>query len=405
MKKYKLAAALMACMIASAPFAAPKVKAEGNNNSQTIDKAQIHSCLVLKSGVPVPSVTFNYTIQPGQAVNGTDNTHDILAGPDGAVFTSNRSTTASVSFTPDDTAADGSSAPDEAFVEKVLTVDLSKVTFPTAGIYRYIITEEPSNAAGITSDSVSKRYLNVFVNKSVQNEEDKFVPGAFIVRLNDGLPDAEGKADAAVKSTGFTNRYSTNNLGFAKSVTGNQASFNQYFKFTVRLIGSQSAWENNTRVKVSGEFDSQPSENMATVYDADVMTAANDGVEYVTLSQLIDGRDFYIKNGQSVLLTGIPAGMGYEVTEAQEDYSPSVKVTGDTECTNADSKVTDRSLTDDTTLSFLNTRNGIIPSTGVSAAFALPAAVMLAGIAGMVLLLARRVKRMKEKTSEGNGIE
>lgn len=144
---------------------------------------------------------------------------------------------------------------------------------------------------------------------------------------------------------------------------------------------------------------------MATVYDADVMTAANDGVEYVTLSQLIDGRDFYIKNGQSVLLTGIPAGMGYEVTEAQEDYSPSFKVTGDTECTNADSKVTDRSLTDDTTLSFLNTRNGIIPSTGVSAAFALPAAVMLAGIAGMVLLLARRVKRMKERTSEGNGIE
>lgn len=188
MKKYKLAAALMACMIASAPFAAPKVKAEGNNNSQTIDKAQIHSCLVLKSGVPVPSVTFNYTIQPGQAVNGTDNTHDILAGPDGAVFTSNRSTTASVSFTPDDTAADGSSAPDEAFVEKALTVDLSKVTFPTAGIYRYIITEEPSNAAGITSDSVSRRYLDVFVNKSVQNEEDKFVPGAFIVRLNDGLP-------------------------------------------------------------------------------------------------------------------------------------------------------------------------------------------------------------------------
>ncbi|MBQ8120660.1 MAG: hypothetical protein IJ172_07795, partial [Ruminococcus sp.] len=35
---------------------------------------------------------------------------------------------------------------------------------------------------------------------------------------------------------------------------------------------------------------------------------------------------FYIKHGQSVKLLGLPAGAKYTVTEAQEDYTPSVAV-------------------------------------------------------------------------------
>ena len=424
MKKCRFAAALAALLIAAVPFVSHTVRAESDDYSQTVSSVQIKKYLVMKKGVSVPDVSFGYTLTSGQAVEGTETTHEIKAGPPGAVFVSSDDVSvsgnkATLRFGPSDAAAAESSAPsgstiqfatagnkdDEAFAEKTLTVDFSGVTFPSEGIYRYVVRETPSGVSGITSDSAAARYIDVFVHKSDQTDEDTYDAGSVTIRLNDGAPDADGKADAAIKSTGFTNRYNTNNLRFAKTVTGNQASFNQYFKFTVKLTGRQSAGENNTRVKVGGTFDPNPTENMATVYDADVMAQANSGVEYVTLSQLRAGKDFYIKNDQSVLLTGIPEGMGYVVTEAKEDYTPSVEADGDMECTLADSKVTDSSLTKDTVLDFLNTRNGIIPVTGVSVAFAVPAAVMLAGAAGLALLVAKRIRGMKRNASEGNGIE
>ncbi len=438
MKKYTLAAILTACMIAYAPFASPSVRAEGDDYSQTLSTVQVKKYLVLQTGVTVPNVTFRYTLTPGQKIEKTDSTHEVLPGPDGAEFiwSENRvGTTASVTFTPEDvrkaesSAPDGSTIPfatddssDEVYAEKTLTIDLSRVSFPSAGIYRYVLTEQGSGMTGLSSTDTRTRYLDVFVHKSDSPEDntdenmdqDRFVPGSVIVRMNNSAPDTEGKAGTSVKSTGFADRFATNSLDFSKDVTGNQASFNQYFKFTVKLTGNTSAENGGTRVMVNGSFDPQPGESMATAYDADVMAAANDGkitsdgdegIKYVTLSQLMEGKDFYIKGGQSVRLTGIPAGMGYEVTEDAEDYTPSAEVTGDDECTVADDSVTDDSLTRDTSLAFLNTRDGILPSTGIAAAFALPVAALLTGIAGITLLTVKRIRRIRQKTYEGNDSE
>lgn len=415
MKKSRIAAALMACLLATVSSAAT-ARAEGDDYSTIIESVQVKKYLVMKKGVSAPSVTFRYTLAPGQAVAGTEGTYEIKAGPAGAVFAASNSTALTVSFTPDDSLTAEASAPsgstiqfatadtsDEAYAEKTLTVDLSRVTFPAAGIYRYVVTEQASGMVGITSDSVNKRYLDIFVHKSDRTDEDTYDPGSAVIRVNSGAPDADGNAGAAVKSTGFTNRYDTDSLRFSKSVTGNQASGNQYFRFTVKLTGARTSGDGDTRMGVDGTFDAQPAENMATVYDAEVMAQANDGVEYVTLEQLRSGKDFYIKGGQTVLLTGIPRGMGYTVTAANEDYEPSVEITGDTEgCTVDGGSVTDSSLTQDTVLAFLNARNDQIPSTGVTAAFAIPAAALLTGLAGLVLLAARRIRK---RASEGNGIE
>ena len=347
MKKYKLAAALAACVMVVSQLAVPNVAAAGD----TIDSVQIKKYLVIKKNVTAPTVSFTYTLASGTAIPATDTTHEIKAGPDGAVFASTGGTSMTVVFAPDDALTPESSAPsgstiqfatadtsDEAYVEKDITVGLSGVTFPAAGIYRYIITEQTPEATGITYDSVNKRYIDVFVHKYDQGEDDKYVAYTAIVKLNDGAPDTEGKADAATKSTGFTNRYATDNLSFSKEVTGNQSSFNQYFKFTVKLTGSLSTVSGDTHVKLGGVFDAKPAESMATVYDGDVMARAN-SIEtfddegesiytkrsYVTLSQLIEGKDFYLKGGQSISLTGLPTGMGYVVTEVEEDYTPSVE--------------------------------------------------------------------------------
>lgn len=424
MKKYKLAAALAACVMVVSQLAVPNVAAAGD----TIDSVQIKKYLVIKKNVTAPTVSFTYTLAPGTAIPATDTTHEIKAGPDGAVFASTGGTSMTVVFASDDALTPESSAPsgstiqfatadtsDEAYVEKDITVDLSGVTFPAAGIYRYIITEQTPEATGITYDSVNKRYIDVFVHKYDQGEDDKYVAYTAIVKLNDGAPDTEGKADAATKSTGFTNRYATDNLSFSKEVTGNQSSFNQYFKFTVKLTGSLSTVSGDTHVKLGGVFDAKPAESMATVYDGDVMARAN-SIEtfddegesiytkrsYVTLSQLIEGKDFYLKGGQSISLTGLPTGMGYVVTEVEEDYTPSVEVTGDEDCSKNENSVTDSALTQNTNLAFINERSGIIPATGVAAAFALPVAALLAGIAGIVLLVLKRLKGSNDNATEGN---
>ena len=424
MKKYKLAAALAACVMVVSQLAVPNVAAAGD----TIDSVQIKKYLVIKKNVTAPTVSFTYTLAPGTAIPATDTTHEIKAGPDDAVFASTGGTSMTVVFAPDDALTPESSAPsgstiqfatadtsDEAYVEKDITVDLSGVTFPAAGIYRYIITEQTPEATGITYDSVNKRYIDVFVHKYDQGEDDKYVAYTAIVKLNDGAPDTGGKADAATKSTGFTNRYATDNLSFSKEVTGNQSSFNQYFKFTVKLTGSLSTVSGDTHVKLGGVFDAKPAESMATVYDGDVMARAN-SIEtfddegesiytkrsYVTLSQLIEGKDFYLKGGQSISLTGLPTGMGYVVTEVEEDYTPSVEVTGDEDCSKNENSVTDSALTQNTNLAFINERSGIIPATGVAAAFALPVAALLAGIAGIVLLVLKRLKGSNDNATEGN---
>lgn len=424
MKKYKLAAALAACVMVVSQLAVPNVAAAGD----TIDSVQIKKYLVIKKNVTAPTVSFTYTLASGTAIPATDTTHEIKAGPDGAVFASTGGTSMTVVFAPDDALTPESSAPsgstiqfatadtsDEAYVEKDITLGLSGVTFPAAGIYRYIITEQTPEATGITYDSVNKRYIDVFVHKYDQGEDDKYVAYTAIVKLNDGAPDTGGKADAATKSTGFTNRYATDNLSFSKEVTGNQSSFNQYFKFTVKLTGSLSTVSGDTHVKLGGVFDAKPAESMATVYDGDVMARAN-SIEtfddegesiytkrsYVTLSQLIEGKDFYLKGGQSISLTGLPTGMGYVVTEVEEDYTPSVEVTGDEDCSKNENSVTDSALTQNTNLAFINERSGIIPATGVAAAFALPVAALLAGIAGIVLLVLKRLKGSNDNATEGN---
>ena len=424
MKKYKLAAALAACVMVVSQLAVPNVAAAGD----TIDSVQIKKYLVIKKNVTAPTVSFTYTLASGTAIPATDTTHEIKAGPDGAVFASTGGTSMTVVFAPDDALTPESSAPsgstiqfatadtsDEAYVEKDITVGLSGVTFPAAGIYRYIITEQTPEATGITYDSVNKRYIDVFVHKYDQGEDDKYVAYTAIVKLNDGAPDTEGKADAATKSTGFTNRYATDNLSFSKEVTGNQSSFNQYFKFTVKLTGSLSTVSGDTHVKLGGVFDAKPAESMATVYDGDVMARANSIETFddegesiytkrscVTLSQLIEGKDFYLKGGQSISLTGLPTGMGYVVTEVEEDYTPSVEVTGDENCSKNENSVTDSALTQNTNLAFINERSGIIPATGVAAAFALPVAALLAGIAGIVLLVLKRLKGSNDNATEGN---
>ena len=415
----KIMVPLLLCLTMAGAFSAQTVFAEGESSFEPIESVQLKKYLVMENDVSLPSLTFTYTLSPGDAVEGDASHHQILAGPDGAVFTSSGGVTADgangqMNFSSSDAATPESSAPagsdiafatsddtsDEQYIEKTLSIDLSGVTFHAPGIYRYVVTEQSSDDPRIVPDANSNRYIDVYV---FQIAEDTFAPCAAIVRSDAGTTDAEGNVSSAVKSTGFTNRYQflTHSLTLSKTVSGNQASNNQYFKFTVTLTGGDQTADGANRVLVSGTFDKQPAENMATEYSAVEMAQANntdihseDGTYYVTLSELRAGKDIYLHAGQEIVLSGIPHGAGYQITEAQEGgYTASATVTGDPVEEIAERTVTDDSFEDDADVVYLNERSGILPSTGISAELVLPVIVMLVGIAAVVVIR-RRQKRV-----------
>ena len=84
-----------------------------------------------------------------------------------------------------------------------------------------------------------------------------------------------------------------------KTVTGNMADLNEEFTFQMRIAGD---------------------------YDADKITYKKGTTEEGKLSELTDNK-FTLKNGESIVFSGIPAGAKVMVTETgAEDYKTTVDV-------------------------------------------------------------------------------
>ena len=92
------------------------------------------------------------------------------------------------------------------------------------------------------------------------------------------------------------------------------------------------------------------------------------------------------------MLTDIPAGYGYSVTEVSEDYNPAVTAVGDSDYVKkSDVHVIDDRLTSHTTITFINTRQADV-STGVMLAVAVPGLLLLTGVVGTAVILLRKRK-------------
>ncbi|MBP3267814.1 MAG: hypothetical protein J6M07_05800, partial [Ruminococcus sp.] len=139
------------------------------------------------------------------------------------------------------------------------------------------------------------------------------------------------EVDGAEKSEGFRNKLETQKLTFKKVVKGNQGSMNKYFKFVVKLTGNIN---DNDTFKISADaseinYDQAPTDNTATYWTSDKMTAegttgGNSATE-LTGAQLKSGYAFYLHDGQYITVTGIPKGLGYTITEYNEDYTPEIE--------------------------------------------------------------------------------
>lgn len=371
--------------------------------------------LVMDKQANVPNATFSYAVKAGNAkaydVNGKK--FQVLAGVDAGKITmagvGEGAEANKIVFKQGDN-SDTHDATKDAYVKdldsakqkyamKTAKLDLSAVTFKEPGVYRYIITESGTNQA-ITNDADLTRVLDVYVNDASTTDTDgkltkKLTIAGYVLHSNaDDEPDVAAGEDFGSagsytdkKSQGFTNSYDTSDLTLRKQVTGNQASRDKYFEFTLNIDNAQP---NTKYAVVIDDADVKSQANAATI-DAN---ANQVNVTSITTDE--NGKatqKFYLQHRQQVTVQGIAKDTTYALTENTEDYKSTAN-------TAASSVVTIKTGTDsaevngtiaskDLTTGYLNTRDGVIP-TGVIMTVAPFAAVTLLGAAGMVTIKMRK---------------
>lgn len=380
-KIFAVALALIMCMALAVPtFAAGTPASPGASSSITVSKN-----LILNSDASVPAAEFKFTLNAYES--GSDyplyngimagvkvNDDDYTAGEDITVsFADNDDTTNGL---PTDANSDNTTA-GKKYATQSFDIDFSGVDFKNAGVYRYVIKEKDVDPPySITSSQT--QYIDVYVQYAPLagggNEETLSIQGIFMHTNEELTPDVNNPTGS--KSAGFDNAYTTYNLTVEKYVSGNQASKQEYFDFTVKVTECPVA--DTYTVNVTG------TENNAE----EAKLVVSDGTGTAT---------FKLKNGQGVIIQGLPVGTKYTVSEATSSYTATYAVIegGEVKLTNISGNeyANDAGITGDTTVTFTNTREGTVP-TGILLTIVPFAALMLLGAAGIVVIFRKKSKAM-----------
>ena len=206
----------------------------GTNNTATLTKAmQIEN----KDGyVYEPTITYTYTLGNGTVggtvTDSTDLTVNYKAG-DTSYLADPAAVAQEAVFSQANeiTAEDGISSRD-------LSWTFDPAAFPSAGVYRYTVTETASIAPaeiGIVRDDAydTEKFLDVYV----QNEGDGQIIAGMVL-----VDDDASVTTASAKSSGWNTAedlesYTTYNMTITKKITGAGADMTAKFPFTVTLTG------------------------------------------------------------------------------------------------------------------------------------------------------------------------
>lgn len=419
MKKTAMSMAVAAAMMLTA---VPVGAAAGTNYGAAIGGTKtttFDKFLVMDEEANVPNAAFSYAVTAGaaKAYDIQGKKFQVLAGVDADKVTmagiGDGATAGQIVFTQGDGSDTHDTTKDQyvkdlvagkKYASKTATLDFSKVQFTEPGVYRYVVTESGTNQ-GITNDADLTRIVDVYVNDDTQTDGTKQLTIAgYVLHSNaDDEPDVASGTDFGstgayvdTKSQGFTNSYDTSDLTLRKQVTGNQASRDKYFEFTLNIAAAQP----NTKYDVViDEADATSKSNSATIADnagkTNVTSITTDGEGKAT-------QKFYLQHNQQITVQGLAKDTTYDLTENTEDYKSTAN-------TAADSVVEIKAGTDsaevkgtiaskDLTTGYLNTRSGVIP-TGIVIAVAPFAAVTLLGGAGAATIVMKK-KKSKEDGSE-----
>lgn len=392
-------ASVMTMSMGAPVFAAEYNTVIGGTATTTFDKY-----LVMDKQAEVPNASFTYAVTAGKAkaYDVAGKKFAVLAGVNADKVTMagvGTKTAGTITYKQGDATSNDENAlvkdydkATEKYAKKTATLDFSACKFTEPGIYRYIVTESGTNQ-GVTNDADATRVVDVYVNDASDADGYKLTIVGYVLHSNaDDAPDVSlgennGSADAYVgtKSQGFTNSYDTSDITIRKEVSGNQASRNKYFEFTVNIAGAVPGTVYDVDLT---KAETATQSNAATIKDNEGKTNP------ATLKVGEDGtvtQKFYLAHGQEIKIQGIAKDSTYNVTENAEDYkSTAAGVTDYTDATNGTVVSTDLKT------SYLNTRDGVIP-TGVIMTVAPFAAVTLLGGVGAVTMVMKKRKSSEEE--------
>lgn len=272
-----LAAAMMLTVGATAAFATntteSMIVADGNGVANfTLTKK-----LMVAEGTAPQKMTFDFTVSGHVA----DADKGAKAGTVGGEFT----TQPSVTFE-----KTGNEQFTVSTYSQDFSIDLVKLlgdNYNKVGKYAYTISENETKIPGITKDAHTYEMIVTVVNKKNTNLDNNTGYGYYV-----GMYDADGNKVSAE----FTNTYNSYSLEVKKTVQGNFGDLGDTFTFYITLGGAD------------GKDNDYAS---ATVTVSDVANAANGKTWTIGGGQ----QTVTLKHGQTIIVSNLPVGVTYTVTE------------------------------------------------------------------------------------------
>lgn len=373
----------------------------------------IQKYLVMDSNAAVPNVTFNFSIvgegnDDLNVYSGAD-TSKVTGSPviGTATFTNKSTKYSSVQNLASTgiQAVTGKKDPvtleaGQSYARANVSVDFSGVTFKEPGIYGYKITENADNTGTITNDVKTARYMYVYV----ENDGSGNLSVKGYVLYGNPIKSADGESGEWVqdehgslwyqldetKSEGFVNTMNGKGLSITKQVSGNQASHDEYFKFTLDIAHALPNTTYSVDLSKADATTRVTGVNADTHENAATITTNGDGNASV---------EYWLQAGQSVSVNSLSIGTTYTVSEDKavmehEGYTTAITNADDTDgVTNAEFTTNGSVDKADTKIdiSFTNKKSGTIP-TGVVMAVAPFAVVTLFGGAGAATIVMKKRK-------------
>lgn len=272
-----LAAAMMLTVGATAAFATntteSMIVADGNGVANfTLTKK-----LMVAEGTAPQKMTFNFTVSGHVA----DADKGAKAGTVGGEFTTQPSVTfektGNEQFTVNTYSQD-------------FSIDLVKLlgdNYNKVGKYAYTISENETKIPGITKDAHTYEMIVTVVNKKNTDLDNNTGYGYYV-----GMYDADGNKVPAE----FTNTYDSYSLEVKKTVQGNFGDLGDTFTFYITL-GKEDGKDNNYAT--------------ATVHVSDTSNPANNATWTIGGGQ----QTVTLKHGQTIIVSNLPVGVTYTVTE------------------------------------------------------------------------------------------
>jgi hypothetical protein len=424
MKKAKILSILtaVALFFGAASAMATPVMAENSYEPVTGTTVNFVNYLKFKGVANAPTSTFTFTITSNDVtpLDPASGKEAVFAGNNAAVSgspTIESSSFSSSSQEYDSAQAIGTDAigqhaniandpitlgANEVYARDLVQVDFTGVTFAEPGVYRWKITEQADSTLaglGIVMDSNPVRYLDVYVS------HDTFTPDNSTQGAGEGTLEITGyvlhsvadfqpsdnstpteptQDEASTKAIGYVNTFETHDVALSNSVSGNQASIDKYFKYTVAIT---NAGDTN-RLEVVGAHDATVTTATAnSVTDTNYKGQTN--VDYITTdAQGAVTQDFYLQHGQNLTVQGLPKNANMTITVTPEDYTPSYSLDSATAVNSASVQM--NTIVADHSVAFTNNKAGTIP-TGIIVSVVPGAMLVLgAGFAAMRVLKNRQ---------------